>query len=196
VSVGGLALLALVLWAGIGAGVYMTTLEETVPPPTYRIPLINLEVPITDEPPVVEQVPMRQRVDVRAFSASVLHLFAFGFFLLGLSSMFSALDRYRWRTIGAVVAVYVVQLVMYGLGKAAESLSWLQSLTFFSCYRPQKMTSLANDYSLWAPWSLTEAFPGGRFPPLAYPLILLALGVIAYAIAVVRFARRDLPAPL
>ncbi len=55
-------------------------------------------------------------------AASTFHLFAFGFFLLGLASMLSTLDRYRWRTVGAVVAIYVLQMVMFGLGKATERL--------------------------------------------------------------------------
>lgn len=196
VSVVGLALLTFVLWAGVAVGVYATTVEETVPPPSFRVPFLQIEIPIGGGEPTVERVPMRERVDIRAFAPSVFHLFAFGFFLLGLSTLFSAFDRYRWRTIGGVVTVYVLQLVMYGLGKAAESLNWLQSLTFFTCYKPQKMTSLVTDQGLAAAWSLTERLPEATLPPLVYPLILIALGIAAYAIAAWHFARRDLPAPL
>lgn len=196
VSVLGLALLTLLVWAGIAAGIYATTLEETVPPPSVRIPFLNINVPLGPGEATVEQVPMRERVDVLTFAASVFHLFAFGFFLLGLSTMFSAFDRYRWRTIGAVIGIYVLQLVMFGLGKAAESLNWLQSLTFFTCYKPQKMTSLVNQSGLSAPWSLFETLPDATLPPLAYPLILLALGGLAYGIAGWWFVKRDLPAPL
>ena len=128
VSIVGLAMLCLLVWAGIGVGVYATTLEETVPPPAIRVPLLNLDIPLSTDEPIKEKVPMRKRVDVRTYAASTFHLFAFGFFLLGLSSMFSCFDRYRWRTIGLVVAVYVLQLVMFGLGKAADSLHWLLSI--------------------------------------------------------------------
>ena len=196
VSLGGLVLLCLLLWAGIGVGVHTTTLEETVPPPAVRIPWINLEIPLESGEPVVQEIPMQQRVDVRTYAASVFHLSAFGFFLLGLSTLFSSIDRYRWRTIGAVVAIYVIQLVMFGLGKAGESLAWLHSLTFFTCYKPQKMTSLATKHDLWAPWSLTIPIPEAMFPPMIYPLILIGLGLVCYAIALWRFATRDLPAPL
>jgi ABC-2 type transport system permease protein len=85
---------------------------------------------------------------------------------------------------------------MFGLGKAAESLDWLLSLTFFSCYKPQKMTSLVMQDGLGAPWSLSDAATGCSLPPLAYPLILLGLGTCFYAIALARLSRRDLPAPL
>ncbi len=196
VSIIGLALLAMLLWGGITAGVYATTVEETSPPPSMRIPLLDIELPLGVGEATVQRVPMRERVDVRTYAASVFHLFAFGFFLLGLSSMFSAFDRYRWRTIGAVVAIYVLQLVMFGLGKAAETLSWLQSLTFFTCYKPQQMTSLVGESGLAAPWSLVETLPDAMFPPLVYPLFLLAMGTVAYMIAAWQFVRRDLPAPL
>lgn len=196
VSVVGLGLLTLAVWAGVAAGVYATTLEERVPPPTVRLPWVNFEVPLSAAEAEVIEVPMRQRVDVRTYAASTFHLFSFGFFLLGLSTMVSAFDRYRWRTIGCVVAFYVLQLVMFGLGKAAESLSWLQTGTFFACYKPQKMTLLVGKEGLAAPWSLMSTLPDGTLPPLAYPLILVALGAVGYAIAYWRFNARDLPAPL
>lgn len=195
VSVVGLALLALAVWGGIAAGVYATTLEETVAPPTFRVPFLQWELPLAADPPAVERVPMRERVDVLVFAASVFHLFAFGFFLLGLSTMLSAIDRYRWRTIGGVVTVYVLQLVMFGLGKAADSLAWLQNLTFFTCYQPQRMTSLVSQQGLAAPWSLSQPLADG-LPPLFYPLILLGLGLLAYGVAFWHFGKRDLPAPL
>lgn len=196
VSVTGLALLTLIVWGGIGVGVYATTVEETVPPPTFRVPLVDIDVPIPGTEPVTREVPMRDRVDVKIYAASVFHLFAFGFFLLGLSTMLSCLDRYRWRTIGAVVAIYVVQLVIFGLGRAAESLRWLHSFSFFTCYKPQQMTALATEAGLAAPWSLTQTMPEASFAPLVYPLILLGLGLLFYGVAAWRFATRDLPAPL
>ena len=196
VSVLGLLLLCLLVWAGIGVGIQMTTVEESLPPPTIRIPWINLDVPLTVDKPVLQEVPLSDRVDVATYASSTFHLFAFGFFLLGLSSMFSSMDRYRWRTVGAVVTVYVIQAVMFGLGKAAERLDWLLSMTFFSCYKPQKMTSLVTSNGLSAPWSLVETIPGGSLPPLVYPLILIGFGTVFYAIALVQLTRRDLPAPL
>ncbi len=196
VSIVGLVLLCLLVWAGIGAGIYATTLQETVPPPSVRVPLINLDLPLSTGQPIKQEVPLRDRVDVRTYAASTFHLFAFGFFLLALSTMLSCFDRYRWRTIGFVVGFYVLQLVMFGLGKAAESLEWLLSATFFSCYKPQKMTSLVADGGLSAPWSLSQPVPDASLPPLVYPAILLVMGLICYWIADNKFNRRDLPAPL
>ncbi len=196
VSVVGLALLCLLVWAGIGVGVYATTVEETAPPATIRVPFLNIDLPLSTAEPIKESVPLRNRVDVRTYASATFQLFAFGFFLLGLSSMLSCFDRYRWRTIGAVVGFYVLQMVMFGLGKAAQSLDWLLSFTFFSCYKPQKMTSLVSDGGLAAPSRLTEAAADMALPPLVYPLVLLGLGMICYLIADAQFNRRDLPAPL
>ena len=196
VSIGGLIALCLALWAGMGVGVHATTLTEVVPPPSVRVPFFGFELPLTDDAPVEQSFPMSDRVDLRTYSSSVFHLFAFGFFLLGLSACFSSLDRYRWRTIGAVMTVYVIQLIMYGLGKAAESLSFLQSMSFFNCYKPQRMTSLVRDGDLWSPWNLSLPIEDGWLPPLGYPLLLISLGLVCYGVALVVFTRRDLPAPL
>ncbi|WP_372717322.1 ABC transporter permease subunit [Novipirellula sp.] len=196
VSVVGLALLCMLVWAGIGAGVQTTSVKETVPPPTIRIPIIEFDLPLTMGEPEMQTLHLSDRVDVRIFAASTFHLFAFGFFLLGLSTLLSSIDRYRWRTIGVTVAIYIVQLVMLGLGKAAESLRFLLSMTFFSCYKPQKMTSMVANDSLYAPWILTHTVGDTMLPPLVYPLILIGFGVAFYAAAIVCFKRRDLPAPL
>tara|TARA_R110002049_G_scaffold46487_1_gene135162 strand:+ start:117612 stop:118577 length:966 start_codon:yes stop_codon:yes gene_type:complete len=196
VSILGLALLCLLVWAGIGVGVYATTVKETVPTPTIQIPIFNIDVPLVAGEPEKLNVPLRDRVDVRTYAAATFHLFSFGFFLLALSTMLSSFDRYRWRTVGAVVAIYVMQLVMFGLGKAAESLDGLLSLTFFSCYKPQKMTSLAVNEGLAAPWNLAAPLGDLPLPPLVYPLILWGFGMAFYVIAMWHFSRRDLPAPL
>ena len=196
VAVSGLLGLCLLVWAGVTVGVQFTSVTESIPSPSFRLPWVNLEIPLSAAEAGEVTVPLGDRVDVRTYAASTFHLFSFGFFLLGLASFFSSIDRYRWRTVGAVVSVYVAQLVMFGLGKAAESLQWLLSLTFFSCYKPQKMTSLVGQRGFGAPWSLTTAVPDASLPPLAYPLILLFLGAFFYLMAWACLNKRDLPAPL
>lgn len=196
VAVIGLALLCVMVWAGIAVGVHATNVDETIPSPSVQVPFFGWEIPLQVGPPEKETFALSERVDVKAFAAATFSLFAFGFFLLGLASMLSSLDRYRWRTVGLVMAVYVVQLVMYGLGKAAASLEWLKGLSFFNCYRPQKLTALVSDEGFAAPWGITNAMSDSMLPPLAYPIILVAFGVAFYIIAAIAFTRRDLPAPL
>lgn len=194
VSILGLALLCLMVWAGLSLGVYTNDVDEEIRPPSVTVPFVNWELPMGE--PIVEKVALSERVDVQTYASPTFHLFCFGFFILALATLFSSMDRYRWRTVGAVMGVYIVQLVMFGLGKASKSLEWLQSVSFFSCYKPQKMASIVVDGGLAAPWSLTEIAPDTVLAPLWYPLILLTLGIIFYVIAVVRFKQRDLPAPL
>ena len=196
VSITGLVFLCLLVWAGISLGVYTNTVEEEVPAPQITIPLFNFEIPLSMGEPIVSTVPLAERVDVQSYASPTFHLFAFGFFVLSLATLFSSFDRYRWRTVGGVVGVYMSQLIMFGLGKAAKSLAWLQNFSFFSCYKPQKMVALVGERGLAGPWSLTEGAEALAFPPLWYPLILIACGLLFYLIAVIRFEKRDLPAPL
>ena len=196
VSLVGMALLSLLVWAGIAIGIQFTTVAETVAPPSFQVPILNINIPLQVGDPVKEIVPLSERVNVWNFAAPTFHLFVFGYFMLGLASMCSAFDRYRWRTVGIVVGFYVIQVVMIGLGKATESLAWLRSLTFISCYKPQKVAALIPEHGLSAPWSLELTVSDSMFPPLAYPLILIAFGTAFYIVSAIAFSRRDLPAPL
>lgn len=196
VSVVGLALLVLAGWLGMWVGVQLTTVEELVPAPSVRLPFLNIEVPLSTAEPEVVESPMRNHVDCSVFAGSTLNLFALGFFLLGLSTLMSSWDRYRWRTIGVVITIYVLQLVMFGLGKAAEPLEWLTHLSFFDLYRPQLIATYAVEGGQAAAWQLGPVEPDMVLGPLTASLILIAMGLAAYAVAIRIFATRDLPAPL
>ncbi len=91
VSIVGLALLCLLVWAGIAVGVMFTSVTESVAPPTFRIPIFNLDIPLSVEKPITQTIPLSDRVDAEMYAASTFHLFAFGFFLLGLATMFTRL---------------------------------------------------------------------------------------------------------
>ena len=67
------------------------------------------------------RTPLADRVDSSIYIPAAVNLFCLGFFLLGLSSMCSCFDRYRWRTIGIVIGVYIVQLLLFLLGHATET---------------------------------------------------------------------------
>ncbi len=196
VAVGGLALLVLSLWAGMAVGVARTVVTETIPPPSIRIPFTAFEVPLTTAGATTETFPMSSVVDPLTFGPAVFSLFALGFFVLGLSTLLSSFDRYRWRTVGGVMAIYVVQLVMFGLGKATDRLDWLRGWSFFNCYRPQVQIAHVMADGPAAPWRLTGGDGSSWFGPGVYPLILIAGGLLFYTLAIVIFRRRDLPAPL
>lgn len=196
VSIAGLLGLCLLVWIGIVVGVLNTSVTEAVPTPTVTIPILNVQIPLAARNNATITMPLVEKVDPMLYASSVVHLFAFGFFLLGLASLASAVDRYRWRAVGVVVAFYVIQLVMYGLGKATATLQWLLSWSFFSCYKPQKMTRLGDRDGLSAVWDFTTPLETGFLPPMVYPLILVGLGAACYLAAGVALERRDLPAPL
>ncbi len=196
VSITGLLLLVLLVWGGIAAGIETTTITETLPRPAVRIPFTTIEVPLTTAAPITETFAMSDRVAWETFGTGVFSLFALGFFLLGLSTMFSCLDRYRWRTVGIVVGIYVFQLVIFGLGKSAERLNWLQGWSFFNWYRPQKQIARVVSEGVWGPWAFAGAEADSWFGPAVYPLLLIGGGVVFYGLAILFFRRRDLPAPL
>jgi ABC-2 type transport system permease protein len=196
VSIGGLALLCLLVWGGVAIGVQTVTVQESVPPPAVTIPIFNFDIPLAAASNEKLDVRLKDRVDSTVYASSVLNLFAFGFFVLGLSTLTSAWDRYRWRAVGTVVTLYMIQLVLFGLGKASESLSWLLSMTFFSCYKPQKMIKMVREEGADVVWSFQQPLDDGLLPPMVYPTMLFVMGIAAYAIATIVFTRRDLPAPM
>jgi ABC-2 type transport system permease protein len=196
VSIGGLALLCLLVWGGVAIGVQTVTVQESVPPPAVTIPIFNFDIPLAAASNEKLDVRLKDRVDSTVYASSVLNLFAFGFFVLGLSTLTSAWDRYRWRAVGTVVTLYMIQLVLFGLGKASESLSWLLSMTFFSCYKPQKMIKMVREEGADLVWSFQQPLDDGLLPPMVYPTMLFVMGIAAYAIATIVFTRRDLPAPM
>ncbi|QEG41578.1 ABC transporter permease subunit [Roseimaritima ulvae] len=195
VSSAGLLGLVLLVWLGMWIGIQVTQFEETIPPPTFRVPLLNIDIPLTQGEPETVTVWMSERVDAGCFAASIVSLFAFGFFLLGLSTLMSSWDRYRWRTIGVVIAFYVLQTVMFTLSKAAEPLAWLERFTFQTLYRPQQLTMMTLKEDGPGVWRLLPV-EGELWGPMMYPLILVLLGSAAFAAAIWIFRRRDLPAPL
>jgi ABC-2 type transport system permease protein len=141
---------------------------------------------------------MREKTRPSYFVPGACNLFCLGMALAGFSAAVSACDRYRWRTIGVVVSAYVVGLVLKLLGQAIHEVAWLQRLSLFTAYEPQKFVSIAvhDPRHAWA-WAMFDVH--GRFlepGPLGYNAILLAIGGVCYVIAAFIFSRRDLPAPL
>lgn len=193
----GVALLALTSWCGLYAGIHTTTVKEPVTPP-LTWPWSALMSPEQLMEGETREVPMSTKVNVLDLAPAALNFFALGFFLAGLSTFFSALDRYRWRTIGVVAAIYVVQIIMKIVGLAADSTRWLLKWTFFSAYEPERFVSLAV-HSPTAAWSFWLTDDQGHFVawgPLSYDLLLVGMGVAAYVLAAWVFCRRDLPAPV
>jgi ABC-2 type transport system permease protein len=198
VTVSGLALLCVLTLAGTTAGIYTIKVKEDVPPPSIGIPGLSVRIPL----PVAKQekikVSMSEKTRPGYFVPGAFNLFCLGFMVAGFSTLVSALDRYRWRTIGIVVGVYVVSILIKLLGQAISEVAWLQWFSIFTAFEPQKFISIAM-HEPENGWAIVRHDAAGQFKelgPLGYNLILSLVGLFCYGLAGVVFQRRDLPAPL
>jgi ABC-2 type transport system permease protein len=197
VTLVGIAVLAAASWLGVYTGIHTTTVEQPPPAATITVPFLQLEIPnpfVSREP---IRVPMSEKVDGRLFVPAAGNLFALGVFLAGFSTLMSAWDRYRWRTIGIVVGTYVVQMAMKIIGLASDRFAWLQYGSFFTAYEPEILVSIAANRPEDT-WTLLQTQQGEfvALGPLGYIGVLVGVGAFGYLAAAVIFSRRDLPAPL
>jgi ABC-2 type transport system permease protein len=193
-----LALLSLSTWAGTWLGIQCTTVTESTPPPKLKFAPLGVEIPLSFAGGEKVQTPMRDKVDPTVFFPGTLNLFCLGCAVAGVSTLVSACDRYRWRTIGIVTGLYVVSMICKIVGLAFASFAWLRSLSPFTAYEPQKFIALAARSPDEA-WTLARYASDGSFldlGPLGYDSILLGVAAVSYLAAGFVFHRRDLPAPL
>lgn len=115
------------------------------------------------------------------FLPAAANTMTFGFFLAGATTALSAADRYRWRTIGIVCAVFLIQKIVEIIALMVERFAWLKAWTFFSLFKAPIFVTEKR--------ALAELF-------WQYNGTLIALGLAGYLLAAVIFSRRDLPAPL
>ncbi len=196
-AVFGVVLLATLAWLGLYMGIQTNSVRETVNS-GINIQLWTFKIPVVPGSEQTVLVPLRERVDPRMFMAPCFNLMAFSLFMLSLSTLASALDRYRWRTIGCVLGIYVLELLLYLLAKATPSMSWCHWFTFFTLYQPDGIVHLSGrDPAMM--WSLTaepNIFWVTSLGPLGISLALVAMSAVCFALAFWRFDRRDLPAPM
>ena len=194
----GTACIALASWLGIFAGIQTTQIKQPVAPPVWPTPMIGAGIASQFLEGQTVLVPMRDKVDPTDFLPAALNLFSLGFFLAGLSSFFSSFDRYRWRTIGLVSGIYVLQLIARIVGLASDRFSWLLNFTFFTAYQPEQFVSVAvhTPHETWHLIQLGEQGQWIGLGPLGLNVVLIVFGLVAYAGAVAVFCRRDLPAPV
>ena len=198
VCIAGLFGLCSCVWLGLFLGIQTNTVKETITPKVeFSVPYVPLKFPVQVGSSKTVQVPLRERVDASLFLPPVFNLFGFGFIVLSFSAMCSALDRFRWRTIGIVVSTYVTQLLLFLLSKSTAATSFCSALTFFSCYQPDAIVQLqrVEPGSGWAILSSANVLPLG-LGPFGITCVLIGIGSVFYSIAFIAFKRRDLPAPL
>jgi ABC-2 type transport system permease protein len=197
ITILGLVLLCGLVYAGLTMGI-RTNSTPMQSASNWTIPWLNWNVVNPMVEPEKRMVPLSELVSPSNYVASTLNLFGLGFALLGISVMVSSFDQYRWRTIGVVIGIYVLQLLLFILSKSAPSFAALKPFTFLAAYQPDWMVrTIHNDPSTaWRFWMGESAnSPQEILGPMGYTSVLMLLGCAAYAIGRIQFERRDLPAP-
>lgn len=192
----GLVALCLIIWTAMHLAVETSVVRQTRYP-ELRIPIWGQTIPLTFMSPISESSPMRAVVSSWSYWPGVVNLLALGVFLLGLTACVSAIDRYRWRTLGIVFGVYFVSGVLKLGAMSSPLLGWLQYLTFFSLYDSQVHIKLAEDGAghYWSFWIAGDSAWAGLGPWGHNGLLLLGGAVMLYLGSII-FERRDLPAPM
>lgn len=125
--------------------------------------------------------PWAGKVDPLRFLPAAANVFGLMVCMAGISAGVSAADSYRWRTVGILCGFYVFSILAKLVGRLSSPLWWVGYLSFLNAYEPQRLVGDAGES-----WRLLAQ----------YDAVLIGVGVVAYAIGAVLFARRDLPAPL
>ncbi len=201
VTIVGAGLLACCTWLGTTAGIYTTQIKEPVPYAEFSVPLttFSLRNPLIQKKERI--VPLSKRVKAQYFANATFSLFCLGVCFSGIATLLSAIDRYRWRAIGFGIAFFVVQSILKVVGISVEGAESLLYGTLLTCYDPERFVAIAMRHpeNTWAfvvqPLSENSPFYE-NFGPLSHCGLLLLLGAVAYVTALIRFIRRDLPAPL
>lgn len=197
----GVAVLAFSAWFGTFLGIQTTTVEQQVTSSwelPLPLPLVGSEIPVPFAEPQTKQVAMRELVDSQLFIPPSIGLFAFGAMIAGFTALMSSWDRYRWRTIGIVTFICLVQLIVKLVGLASDDYAWMMYLSAFTAYEPEMLVQIADQRPQFT-WSLHLYDADGQwngFGPLSNYLTMIAIGAIGYLTALVIFSKRDLPAPL
>lgn len=197
VTLFGILVIAAASWAGIYLGVETLSVKEEVLP-SFRVPMIGYEIVNPFGKPTEQIIPMRERVDIAAFTPAVVNFISLGVFIAGVSILVSSWDRYRWRPIGIVTGFAILSSMIKVLGMRVDSLYWLKYVSFFTAYEPEVFVSVAlnNQDEAWSVLRTSSETGAMELGPLGFDLFFLITGSLSIIIAAVIFSRRDLPAPL
>jgi ABC-2 type transport system permease protein len=111
----------------------------------------------------------------------VWNLAAMTFCLAGLTTLLSALDHNRWRTVLLAGGLFIVSTIVKLVSKMWEHGAWMKYLTFLTAFEPQRLSLLPPDVTHPMAWWYNSA--------------LVATGLAGYAAAAIVFSYRDIPAP-
>ncbi len=207
-TITGLTMLVLVAWLGMAIGVWTTSVEETRYPEIMGVPItfVGPKTAVVAEvfgmpagflQPKTNNIPMSSEVDAIMFLPGLVNLFALGFFLSGFSAMMSAMDSFRWRTLGILCAFYFANAGIKILGMSMEESPWIVYCSIFGLYSPASSVEMAQ-HNLFDALKWFRYDDGGAIlssGPLLNNVVLIGLGILCYALGKRIFQKRDLPAP-
>jgi ABC-2 type transport system permease protein len=113
------------------------------------------------------------------FLPGAVNLFSMTFCLTALTTLISACQRDRWRTVFLALGLFILSFIVKMAARVWPQGGWLNYLTFLSLYQPQELILLPETAKAMA-WR--------------YNLGLIGLGLLSYAVAAVILTRRDIPA--
>ena len=199
VTVAGVAAIAFAAWLGNWIGIQTTWIEERVMPEfqfPIPLPVVGSAIPIPFAKGEVQLTSMAEKINPALLLPASVNLFALGTMLAGFTTLMSSWDRYRWRTIGIVVGIYVVQVMIKLAGLASDNWEWLLYCSVFTAYEPEFMVRIADasPESVWS-WTIVDKSVTS-VGPAAYHAVMLGVGGVSYVASAIIFCRRDIPAPL
>jgi ABC-2 type transport system permease protein len=112
------------------------------------------------------------------FTPGAVNLFTMIFCVTGITTLISACSRDRWRTIALSGGLYIIAFILEMVRRLWPSGWWLTYCTFLSVFQPQELIlepRAARAHLFW------------------YNGTLLGLGLVAYVLAGIVLARRDIP---
>lgn len=130
-------------------------------------------------------------LSLAAYWGALVNAAALMLALSGFTMAFSAAGRSRWRVLAVVIGVLLVLFLVNVLGQMWDGLRPWRVISPYYYYQPQLI--ILKD--IWTvPLVLSDATGGSV--PVPMVAVLAVMGLVGYAIALVTFCRRDLPAPL
>ena len=141
--------------------------------------------------------PQNRPSEILTFSAkdqwgAAVSLISLMFAISGLTMLFSACGRSRWRVIGWSVLTVLVMFILNVLGQLWAEIGFLRPLSIFYYYQPQNIW-LHRDWLLDLGEVWNDGKPMFQIPPV---VVLFAVGTAGYLFALRVFTKRDLPSPL